>query len=83
MSQRKKLYDSIMQGFKDNDISYEDMCNLLSYLGFKSRQNGSSHRVFVREDAPEIITIQNKNGKCKGYQVKQIREIFKRRNIHV
>ena len=47
----------------------------VSFLSFKSWIKGS-HHIFYHENLPEIINIQEKNGKAKAYQVKQIRNLI-------
>jgi hypothetical protein len=37
--------------------------------------------IFTREGIQERLNIQPEGGKTKGYQVKQIRKIFKKYNI--
>lgn len=81
MSKRKKLYDKIMSSEHDNNIGYEEVCNLLKYLEFDSRQRGTSHIVFSKREYNDIINLQSKNGKCKSYQIVQLRRFFKKEGI--
>ncbi len=81
MSKRKKLYDKIMSSKHDNNIGYEEVCSLLRYLEFDSRQNGTSHIVFSKREYDDIINLQNKNGKCKAYQIAQLRRFFRKEGI--
>lgn len=81
MSQRKKLYDKIMSSKQDNNIGYDEICNLLKHMGFACRQKGTSHIVFSKSQYEDILNFQNKNGKCKAYQVEQIRRFFRKENI--
>lgn len=81
MSQRKKLYDKIMSSKHDNNIGFDETCNLLKYIGLEFRQNGTSHIVFSKKECDDIINLQNKNGKCKSYQVAQIRRFFRKEGI--
>ncbi len=41
-------------------------------FGFSERIKGS-HHIFSKEDVEEILNLQDKNGKAKPYQVKQVR----------
>jgi hypothetical protein len=81
MSKRRKLYDKIMSSKQDNNIGYEEVCSLLEYLEFSSRQKGTSHIVFSKREYDDIINLQNKNGKCKSYQVAQLRRFFRKEGI--
>lgn len=75
MGQREKLLIMILNGTRDSNIMFNDLCGLLKSFDFSSRINGS-HHIFWREDIEEIINIQPKDGKAKPYQVKQIRNII-------
>ena len=75
MGQREKFIIKILSGANDNNIFFDDICNLLYAFDFSSRIKGS-HHIFYRNDIEEILNIQSKNGKAKSYQVKQIRNII-------
>lgn len=75
MSQREKLLAAVLSGTQDKNISFQDLCNLLKWLGFDCRVRGD-HFIFTMDVVDEIINIQPKGGKAKPYQVKQVREII-------
>lgn len=82
MSQRKKLFDALMAGNKN--IRYNELCELLEYLGFVDRQRGTSHRIYARDDICEDINIQRLHGGgCKAYQLDEVRKLFEKEGIHV
>lgn len=56
---------------------YEN-CSIL--LNFEYRVKGD-HFIYYRNDIPEIINIQPRGNKAKGYEVKQIRLLFKQYGI--
>jgi len=51
------------------------LCSYPNRLGFSERIHGS-HHIFYREDIPEILNLQPKQGKAKPYQAKQVRHII-------
>ncbi|MGH9724783.1 MAG: type II toxin-antitoxin system HicA family toxin [Candidatus Acidiferrales bacterium] len=51
------------------------MCRVLEQLGFEKRIRGS-HHIFSKPGITEILNLQTKNGKCKPYQVKQVRHVI-------
>ena len=57
------------------------LVNLLELVGFDLRIKGS-HHIFTKQGIEEIINIQEKKGKAKPYQVKQVREIFLKYNLN-
>lgn len=81
MGRRRKLMDSILSGSSDTNIPLQQMVSLLEYLGFARHAKGS-HHVFDREDIAELINLQEtKGGKCKPYQVKQVRLVMRKYNL--
>lgn len=77
MTQTPKIFASVMDGSKDDNILFSDLQKLLDVLGFSYRVKGS-HYVYWREGIAEIINIQSDNGKAKAYQVKQVHGIIQK-----
>ncbi len=51
-------------------------------LGFEERTGGTSQHKFFREGIEELINLQEvEGGKCKPYQVKQMRAVLKKYNL--
>ena len=75
MSHIKKTLDKILGGRSDANILFNDIYNLLTYLGFDIRIRGS-HHIFRRIDIEEKINLQKDNNKAKPYQVRQVRQII-------
>ncbi len=81
MGKRRKLFGRIVRKGPDTNIPFEQARTLLQHLGFSERISGS-HHVFVREGVEELITLQRtKGGKCKPYQVGQMREVLLKYNM--
>ncbi|HLP87386.1 MAG TPA: type II toxin-antitoxin system HicA family toxin [Nostocaceae cyanobacterium] len=75
MSQKDKILAKILSGTSDASILFEQLCQLLIWLGFDQRIL-SSHYIFTKEGVEEILNLQPKQGKAKPYQVKQVREVI-------
>ena len=75
MGKYEKLLQRILGGTADNNIKFSELRQLLKKLGFAERIKGD-HYIFTKDDVREIINIQPKSNKAKGYQVKQIRNII-------
>lgn len=81
MGKRRKFIDKILSGQSDTNIPFDRTRNLLLYLGFQETIKGTSHYKFRRNDIEELISLQEKEGKCKPYQVEQLREVLEEYNI--
>jgi hypothetical protein len=75
MSKYNKLLLRILRGTSDTNISFADLCQLLTHLGFDERIRGS-HHIFTKDGVAEILNLQPKAGKAKVYQVKQVRDLL-------
>ena len=75
MGKYEKLLQRILSGTSDSNIKFSELCQLLKRLGFIERIKGD-HYIFTKDNVAEIINIQPKNNKAKGYQVKQIRNLI-------
>jgi predicted RNA binding protein YcfA (HicA-like mRNA interferase family) len=75
VSQQDKILAKILSGASDANISFEQLCQILTRLGFDERIRGS-HHIFTKEGIEEILNLQPKQGKAKPYQVKQVREVI-------
>jgi len=75
MGKHKKLLLKILSGTSDANIQFEDLCNLLKYLGFDMRIKGS-HHMFRKGAVIEKINLQREGNMAKPYQVKQVRNVI-------
>jgi HicA toxin of bacterial toxin-antitoxin, len=75
VSQGDKLLAKILLGASDANIPFNELCQLLSNLGFEERIRGS-HHIFSKDGIEEILNIQPKGGKAKAYQVRQVRAVI-------
>ena len=76
MARYKKVYEDVLLGVRDTNISFMELLTLLNVLGFKCRIKGD-HFIHTKEGISHIINVQpKKDGKAKPYQVKQIRNVI-------
>jgi predicted RNA binding protein YcfA (HicA-like mRNA interferase family) len=74
MSKWEKTKEQVVSGNSDANIGFDDICTMLTNLGFKKRISRSSHHIFTMPNVREIINLQpGRNGKAKKYQVRQVR----------
>lgn len=75
MSRWEKTRDQILSGNSDSNIGFGEICTMLTNLGFRERIKGS-HHIFTHPNVREIINLQeDRNGKAKKYQVRQVRNL--------
>ena len=78
----KNILKNILSSLSDKNIKFSDLKKLIKELGFSERIKGS-HHIFFRKNITEIINLQFlKNGKAKAYQVRQVRNIIIKYELH-
>jgi hypothetical protein len=75
MGKVTKTLNRILRGNADANVNFNDLCLLLTHLGFAERIRGA-HHVFTRDGVREILNLQPQGGKAKVYQVKQVRGVI-------
>ena len=75
MNKKEKLYQHITMRRGDANVSFSELCRLLSSFGFSCRIKGD-HHIFWMDGVEEIINLQPKGNKAKPYQVGQVRNII-------
>ncbi len=74
--------ERILSGRSDANIPFEQARALLLYLGFEERTLGKHQHKFFRQDVEELLNLQDiEGGKCKPYQVKQVRAVLLKYNL--
>ena len=59
---------------------FDDLCTLLTKLGYTARKTKGSHIIFQR--GPSFLNLQpTTGGKAKAYQVRQVREELQKLNL--
>jgi predicted RNA binding protein YcfA (HicA-like mRNA interferase family) len=56
---------------------------LAKAFGFKLDRVSGSHHIFIHPDVPELLNLQNVDGKVKPYQLKQILNIIEQNNLQM
>ena len=82
MGKYEKLYEHVLMRISDSNVAFDELCTLLKRLGFDERIKGD-HHIFIKEGVEEILNIQPKKGKGKPYQVKQVRDVILKYQIHL
>lgn len=82
MAQINKLIAQIKNN--PTDVRFDDLAKVCDYYFGEPRQKGTSHRVYKTPwQGDPRVNIQNKRGKAKAYQVKQVlAAIFKLEKVN-
>jgi HicA toxin of bacterial toxin-antitoxin, len=80
MSKAEKVFYKLMAGQNDANFSFDDLCTLLTKLGYRIRKTKGSHIIFQRGSS--FLNLQpSAGGKAKAYQVRQVRQELKNLNL--
>ena len=80
MGQIEKLINDIYKN--PANVRFSDLCNVCEHYFGKPRQSGSSHRIYKTPwQGDPRVNIQNKKGKAKVYQVKQVLKAIERLEV--
>jgi len=70
-----KVLERVLSRTSDANIRVDDLCHLLSSLGFEMRVRGS-HHIFRKAGVEEKINLQREGSEAKPYQVRQVRAVI-------
>jgi hypothetical protein len=77
--------DDILIGMKQNpkNVRFVDICKLCEKYFGEPRNRGSSHKIYKTPwQGDPRINIQNRKGKAKAYQIKQVLLALERLEIN-
>ncbi len=73
MSKRDKLIASLRNNPKD--VRFADACKIAEMVGFACEGGQGSHRAYQRAGEPVGLNFQDRNGRIKPYQARQLLEM--------
>lgn len=77
---RRRLLQRFVGGALQN-VAFADMVSLIKSFGFRLVRVSSSHHIFAHPDVPELVNLQNVQGKAKPYQIRQVLHLVERYNL--
>lgn len=75
----RKLIEKLLSGSKNVRFSEAVACARL--YGFELSRINGDHQIFVHPDIPELLNLQDVDGKAKPYQIKQLLQLIERYNL--
>jgi hypothetical protein len=70
VSSREKLLAAIRNNPKD--VRFSDACKVAGWMGFTGKGGKGAHRVFQRPGEITSLNFQDRGGKIKPYQARQL-----------
>lgn len=78
---KRKLFQKILSG--PRSVQFSDMLLCAEAFGFILSIVSGSHHIFVHPAVPELLNIQNADGKAKPYQIKQLLQIVEKYDLQL
>jgi len=76
---RRRLLQRLLSS--SNNIRLAEAVACAEAFGFRLSRISGSHHLYVHPDSPELVHLQNVNGKAKPSQVKQLLRLIERYNL--
>ena len=78
---KQKLLQKLLSGTKN--VGFSEAVALAEAFGFKLDRLNGSHHIFIHEEIPELLNLQNVKGKAKRYQIKQLLQLVEAHNLQL
>jgi predicted RNA binding protein YcfA (HicA-like mRNA interferase family) len=76
---KQKLLQKALSGSKN--IRFSEAVALAQAFGFRLARVSGSHHIFVHADIPQLLNLQEVDGKAKPYQIRQLLRLVERHNM--
>ena len=78
---KRKLLEKVLASPKN--VQFSDMISLVEAFGFRLSRVKGSHFIFAHPNIPELVNLQEKNGKAKPYQVRQFLQLVEQYDLEL
>jgi hypothetical protein len=78
---KQKLLQKVLSGTKN--VRFTEAIALAEAFGFRLDRVNGSHHIFIHPEIPELLNLQNDNGKAKPYQIKQLLQLVEEYNLQL
>lgn len=76
---KQKLLAKVVAG--KSNVRFNDVCKLAEAFGFRLDRINGSHHIFVHKGLPELVNLQNVEGKAKSYQIQQLLAVVEKYDL--
>lgn len=80
MNKRKLLQKALTS---PTGLRFSEATALAEAFGFRLSRVSGSHHIFLHPLVPELVNLQEVDGKAKAYQIRQLLRIVERHNMHI
>ena len=78
---KRKLLLKLLSGSKN--VRFSEAVAIAEAFGFRLDRVNGSHHIFVHPKIPELLNLQDLQGKAKPYQVKQLLRLAEIHNLQL
>lgn len=78
---KRKLLSKVLSS--QQNVQFSDMEALVEAFGFRLSRVKGSHHIFVHSAIPELVNLQEQNGKAKPYQIRQFLDLVEEYNLQL
>jgi len=78
---KHKVLKKLLSGSKN--IRFADLVACAEGFGFRLARVSGSHHIYVHPDVPELINLQDVDGKAKPYQIRQLLQIVEQYDLRL
>jgi predicted RNA binding protein YcfA (HicA-like mRNA interferase family) len=78
---KQKLLEKILSGTRN--VRFSEAVALAEAFGFQLDRINGSHHIFIHEEIPGLLNLQNVKGKAKPYQIKQMLQLIEAHNLRL
>ena len=65
------------------NVKFSDAVSCAEAFGFRLDRINGGHHIFVHDEIPELVNLQNVKGKAKSYQIKQLLQLVEKYNLRI
>jgi len=80
MDKRKLLQKALTS---PKGLRFSEATALAEAFGFHLSRVSGSHHIFLHPLVPELVNLQEVDGKAKAYQIRQLLRLVERHNMHI
>ncbi len=75
----RRLLERVVAG--SLNTSFRDFRRVVEAFGFRLSRIRGSHHIFTHPSVPELVNLQDINGKAKPYQIRQFLKLIEEYNL--